>query len=124
MTKTVTAAIIGTVVGDGKMAVADKDCCTDWTDGRAAISAADLMAMSSGLEFNEDYGDVTDVTRMLYLEPDMAAFAAAKPLVGEVGRVFSYSERDTARCFHASGRTASAADAPPGRARSCSRRSA
>ena len=28
-----------------------------------AISVADLMAMSSGLEFNEDYGDVTDVTR-------------------------------------------------------------
>ena len=34
-----------------------------------------MMAMSSGLEFNEDYGDVTDVTRMLYLEPDMAGFA-------------------------------------------------
>ena len=41
------------------------------------------MAMSSGLEFNEDYGDVTDVTRMLYLEPDMAGFAAAKPLAGD-----------------------------------------
>jgi CubicO group peptidase (beta-lactamase class C family) len=61
------------------------------TDGRAAISLADMMAMSSGLEFNEDYGDVADVTRMLYLEPDMAGFAAAKPLNGEVGKVFSYS---------------------------------
>ena len=49
------------------------------------------MAMSSGLEFNEDYGDVTDVTRMLYLEPDMAGFAAAKPLADPVGKVFSYS---------------------------------
>jgi CubicO group peptidase (beta-lactamase class C family) len=49
------------------------------------------MAMSSGLEFNEDYGDVTDVTSMLYLKPDMAAFAAAKPLAGETGGVFSYS---------------------------------
>jgi CubicO group peptidase (beta-lactamase class C family) len=91
MAKTVTAAIIGTVIGDGKMAVADKALLPDWTDGRATISVGDLMAMSSGLEFNEDYGDVTDVTRMLYLEPDMAAFAAAKPLVGEVGSVFSYS---------------------------------
>lgn len=91
MAKTVTAAIIGTVVGDGKMAVADKALLPDWTDGRAAISVGDLMAMSSGLEFNEDYGDVTDVTSMLYLEPDMAAFAAAKPLAGEVGSVFSYS---------------------------------
>ena len=91
MAKTVTAAIIGTVVAEGKMAVADKGLSAGWTDGRAAIGVGDLMAMSSGLEFNEDYGDVTDVTRMLYLEPDMAAFAAAKPLSGKMGGVFSYS---------------------------------
>ena len=78
MTKTVTAAIIGTVIEDGKMTSADKGLLAAWTDGRAAISVADLMAMSSGLEFNEEYGDVTDVTRMLYLEPDMAGFAAVK----------------------------------------------
>jgi CubicO group peptidase (beta-lactamase class C family) len=95
MAKTVTAAIIGTVVGEGKMAVTDKALLTGWTDGRAAISVADLMAMSSGLEFNEDYGDVTDVTRMLYLEPDMAAFAAAKPLADTTGGVFSYSSGTT-----------------------------
>jgi CubicO group peptidase (beta-lactamase class C family) len=53
------------------------------------------MAMSSGLEFNEDYGDVTDVTRMLYLEPDMASFAAAKPLASDVGKKFSYSSGTT-----------------------------
>jgi CubicO group peptidase (beta-lactamase class C family) len=91
MAKTVTAAIIGTVVAEGKMAVADKGLSAGWTDGRAAIGVGDLMAMSSGLEFNEDYGDVTDVTRMLYLEPDMAAFAAAKPLSDKMGGVFSYS---------------------------------
>ena len=95
MTKTVTAAIIGTVIGDGKMTVADKGLSAGWTDGRAAIGVADLMAMSSGLEFNEEYGDVTDVTRMLYLEPDMARYATAKPLAGEVGRVFSYSSGTT-----------------------------
>ena len=37
--------------------------------------------MSSGLAFNENYGEVSDVTRMLYLEPDMAAFVFAKPLL-------------------------------------------
>lgn len=92
MTKTVNAAILGTLVKDGKMTVTDKGLFAPWkADGRAAISLADMMAMSSGLEFNEDYGDVADVTRMLYLEPDMAGFAAAKPLTGEVGKVFSYS---------------------------------
>lgn len=92
MTKTVNAAIIGTLVKDGKMAVTDQSLFSPWkADGRAAIGLADMMAMSSGLEFNEDYGDVADVTRMLYLEPDMAGFAEAKPLAGEVGKVFSYS---------------------------------
>ncbi|MER8849480.1 MULTISPECIES: serine hydrolase domain-containing protein [Mesorhizobium] len=92
MTKTVNAAIVGTLVKDGKMAVDNKGLFTPWkADGRAAISLADMMAMSSGLEFNEDYGDVADVTRMLYLEPDMAGFAATKPLTGEVGKTFSYS---------------------------------
>ncbi|RWA71155.1 serine hydrolase [Mesorhizobium sp.] len=92
MTKTVNAAIVGTLVKDGKMALDSKDLFAPWkADGRAAISLADMMAMSSGLEFNEDYGDVADVTRMLYLEPDMAGFGEAKPLTGEVGKAFSYS---------------------------------
>ncbi|AZO02361.1 MULTISPECIES: serine hydrolase [unclassified Mesorhizobium] len=92
MTKTVNAAIVGTLVKDGKMAIDNKGLVKAWkADGRAAISVADMMAMSSGLEFNEDYGDVADVTRMLYLEPDMAGFAEAKQLTGEVGKVFSYS---------------------------------
>ncbi|TGT35042.1 6-aminohexanoate hydrolase, partial [Mesorhizobium sp. M8A.F.Ca.ET.167.01.1.1] len=79
-------------VKDGKMALDNKGLFAPWrADRRAAISLADMMAMSSGLEFNEDYGDVADVTRMLYLEPDMAGFGEAKPLTGEVGKVFSYS---------------------------------
>ena len=96
ITKSVTAALIGTLVREGRMDLGQQELFEEWTgDGRAAISVADLMAMSSGLAFNEDYGDVTDVTRMLYLEPDMARFAAAKPLVGEVGKVFSYSSGTT-----------------------------
>ncbi|MCV3209090.1 beta-lactamase family protein [Mesorhizobium sp. YC-39] len=92
MTKTVNAAIVGTVVKDGKLAMTNQGLFGPWkADGRAAISLADMMAMSSGLEFNEDYGDVADVTRMLYLEPDMAGFAESKPLTGDVGKVFSYS---------------------------------
>jgi CubicO group peptidase (beta-lactamase class C family) len=92
MTKSVNAAIIGTLVKSGKLAVNRKQLLEPWkADGRAAISLSDLMAMSSGLAFNEDYGDVTDITRMLYLESDMAGFAAAKPLAEPVGTVFSYS---------------------------------
>jgi CubicO group peptidase (beta-lactamase class C family) len=92
MTKTVNAAILGTVVKAGRLTLDRKELFPAWkADGRKAISVADLMAMSSGLAFNEDYGDVSDVTRMLYLEPDMAAFAASMPLVAPVGTVFHYS---------------------------------
>lgn len=96
MTKSVNAGIVGTLVKAGKMNVDAKGLFEPWkADGRAAISVADLMAMSSGLEFNEDYGAVADVTRMLFLQPDMAGFASSKPLKGEVGKVFSYSSGTT-----------------------------
>src|SRR5690606_5335053 len=96
MTKTVTAAIIGTLVGEGRLSLDQDELFEGWlADERAQITIADLMAMSSGLEFNEDYGDVTDVTRMLYLEPDMAGFASDKPLAGPRGATFSYSSGTT-----------------------------
>jgi CubicO group peptidase (beta-lactamase class C family) len=96
MTKTVTAAIVGTLVGQGKIGLDDAGLFEAWkADGRNAIKVRDLLSMSSGLEFNEDYGDVTDVTRMLYLEPDMAGFASSKPLANDVGKAFSYSSGTT-----------------------------
>ena len=92
MTKTVTAAIVGTLIRDGRLALDQDGLREFWAnDARSEITLADLMAMSSGLEFNEDYGDVTDVTRMLYFEPDMAGFAADKELAAPPGERFSYS---------------------------------
>jgi len=90
MTKSVTAGLIGVLVKDGRLTL---DQSAGWAvgDGRRRITIADLLSMSSGLEFNESYGTVSDVTRMLYLESDMAAFAGAKPLEHPVGRVWSYS---------------------------------
>lgn len=95
MTKTVTAALIGGLVRDGRMRLDEAGLFPQWSDDRSDITIADLMVMSSGLAFNEDYGDVTDVTRMLYLEADMAGFAAAQPLVAPPGTQFSYSSGTT-----------------------------
>jgi CubicO group peptidase (beta-lactamase class C family) len=92
MTKTVNAAIAGTLIGDKRLSLDDSGLFEGWeSDKRGGIRLADLMSMSSGLAFNEDYGDVTDVTRMLYLQPDMAAFAADKPLAHDIGKTFGYS---------------------------------
>jgi CubicO group peptidase (beta-lactamase class C family) len=92
MTKSVTAAIIGLRIADGRMDPEGAGLLPAWSrDRRAGITLADLLAMQSGLAFNEDYGDVTDVTRMLFLESDMAGFAASKPLEAAPGTRFSYS---------------------------------
>ena len=51
--------------------------------------------MSSGLEFVEEYTANNDSVGMLFLEPDMAAYAAGKPLVEPPGTNWSYSSGST-----------------------------
>lgn len=92
MTKTVNAALIGLRIAEGAMRLEDRALLSVWAqDARKEISLADLLAMQSGLAFNENYGTVADVTRMLYLESDMAAYAASLPAEAAPGKEFSYS---------------------------------
>ena len=92
MTKTVNAAVVGTLLRQGRLFLGDRALLRQWQGNeREAITLAHLLAMEDGLAFNEDYGTVTDVTRMLYLEPDMAAFSADAPLEVPPGTRFSYS---------------------------------
>jgi CubicO group peptidase (beta-lactamase class C family) len=96
MSKTVTAALIGTLVRDGRIDIERDALFPAWgDDARRRIAITNLLSMSSGLSFNEDYGSVTDVTRMLYLEPDMAAFAQLQPLAQPVGSHFNYASGST-----------------------------
>jgi CubicO group peptidase (beta-lactamase class C family) len=95
MTKAALNALIGLRVKDGKLAAADKDLLPDWRgegDLRRDISLDNLLRMSSGLEFDESYGDpLSDVTQMLFVVPDKAQFAADKPLLYPPGSHFDYS---------------------------------
>ncbi|MDP9010218.1 MAG: beta-lactamase family protein [Pseudomonadota bacterium] len=91
MTKTVMAGVIGMLVKDGKLKLDQAGLWPGATDGREHIRVADLLAMSSGLQWNEAYGAVSDVTGMLYLQPDMAAFARAQPLAHPAGEAWNYS---------------------------------
>ena len=90
MTKTVMAGVIGMLIKDGKLSLAQAGF---WPghDGREKIRLKDLLAMSSGLQWNEGYGAVSDVTSMLYLQPDMAAFAHSPPLAHPPGEEWLYS---------------------------------
>jgi CubicO group peptidase (beta-lactamase class C family) len=92
MAKSVVAGLVGVLVKEGRLAL---DQSAGWSaadgGGRARIRIADLLAMSSGLRFNEAYGAVSDVTRMLYLQPDTAGFARQQPLLHPPGEFWSYS---------------------------------
>ncbi|MBU2327877.1 MAG: beta-lactamase family protein, partial [Alphaproteobacteria bacterium] len=96
MTKTVTATLVGLLQGEGRIDLEARALFPAWSgDARREIALADLLAMQSGLRFNENYGDVTDVTRMLYLEPDMGAYVASLPSEAPPGTRFNYSSGET-----------------------------
>ena len=92
MTKSVMATLIGMRIAEGKMDLQRDHLLPEWNgDDRSKIRLADLLAMESGLKFDEDYGNVTDVTRMLFLENNMTEFAASLPLEAQPGSKFNYS---------------------------------
>ncbi|WP_411032650.1 serine hydrolase domain-containing protein [Shinella sp. BYT-45] len=92
MTKSVNAALIGRLMQAGALSPQMDNLFPEWRgDARSKITLAQLLAMESGLAFNESYGSVTDVTRMLFLEPDMTRFALSLPLEANPGEKFNYS---------------------------------
>jgi CubicO group peptidase (beta-lactamase class C family) len=100
MAKSFTNALVGILVKQGKLSVKDPAPVPEWAsagDPRRAISLDEIMRMSSGLEWFEDYTEhpVSDVNRMLFLQPDMGAYAAAKPLAARPGSRWSYSSGST-----------------------------
>jgi CubicO group peptidase (beta-lactamase class C family) len=96
MTKTVTAALVGMLADEGRLDLDASDLFPEWSnDRRRDIKLSDLLAMESGLLFNESYGDVTDVTRMLYLEGDMAGYVTSLPADAAPGTRFNYSSGET-----------------------------
>lgn len=95
-------SVASTLVGRARVEYPDADLDPagtalrpEWTDGRAQISLDDLMRMTSGLEWDEEYDLGTPITTMLFDEPDMAAFAASQPLAHEPGTYRQYSSGTT-----------------------------
>ena len=79
MTKTITGVLTGILVKQGKLDISKKGLIPEWNDDdRKNITLDHLLRMSSGLEWEESYGSETDVTRMLYKQPDMFKYAASK----------------------------------------------
>lgn len=98
MAKSVTSALIGILVKDGKLRVEMPAPVPEWqqqSDPRHAITLEHLLQQTSGLQFEEDYTKASDATNMFFKHGDMAAFAAARPLEYAPGSVFNYSSGNT-----------------------------
>lgn len=100
--KSMTQALAGMIVLDGKLDIHAPAGAPEWSspgDPRAAITIDQLLRMSSGLKFVEDYvpGSVSDVIEMLYGsgKEDTAAYAAAQPLIHPPGAIMSYASGTT-----------------------------
>ncbi len=96
MAKSFTNALAGMLVMDGKLDIERPADLPEWSnDNRKAITLNNLLRMESGLEWNEDYGNLSDVTRMLYKESDFAKYAYQRPLKSLPGTAWYYSSGTT-----------------------------
>jgi CubicO group peptidase (beta-lactamase class C family) len=98
MAKSMLHAVVGLLVGERRLELDAPAGVPEWADPddlRHAITLRQLLAMRDGLDFVEDYVDdqVSDVMHMLFGEgqPDMAHFAADRPLAAPPGTRFNYS---------------------------------
>jgi CubicO group peptidase (beta-lactamase class C family) len=95
MTKSMLNALVGVLVMQGRLKIADPAPIEAWSqpnDPRRAITIAQLMRMTSGLDLDEvDVGPANPSDRMLYLERDMTAFARRRKLIAAPGTRFAYS---------------------------------
>jgi len=94
MSKSVTNALVGILVKQGKLRISEPAPVPEWQnagDPRKSITLDQLLRMSSGLKFDETYEPLHDVTDMLYRSYSFAAYAAEKPLETEPGGKWVYS---------------------------------
>jgi CubicO group peptidase (beta-lactamase class C family) len=102
MAKSVTHALVGIALAEGLLDLYAPAPVPEWQghdDPRGAITLDQLLRMSSGLSFREDYVDPSqsDVLPMLAGpgRHDTGAFAASQPLVHAPGEAWSYSSGTT-----------------------------
>ena len=96
MAKSVTNLLIGTLVHKDKLDIMTPAPVAAWqADERAQITTDQLLRMSSGLAFNEDYGINTDVTTMLSNATSASDYAINMPLAHPVDSHWAYSSGTT-----------------------------
>ncbi|MDN5201397.1 serine hydrolase [Fulvivirgaceae bacterium BMA10] len=98
MTKSVVNALIGILVKQDKLAISNQELLAKWQeaqDPRREISLDQMLRMSSGLEFKEEYSTPIDVPKMLFGSYSASEYASEKELRSRPDGEWYYSSGTT-----------------------------
>ena len=96
MTKSVTSAVLGVLEKQEKISLNQSNLFEEWkNDERKNITLKNLLNMNSGLDWEEDYTKICDVTKMLFIEGDMSQIQINKKLTGKPNESWNYSSGTT-----------------------------
>lgn len=99
MTKSITNAMVGLRVKDGQLDINQPANVPAWhkdpNDPRSKIRLADLMHMTSGLDFVEDYSSPSDVNKMLWTKGSAGDIASTAQLTHPINTEWYYSSGTT-----------------------------
>jgi len=95
MTKSVAGAMAGILSDEGKLNIDDKVKIPEWEqDERNEITVKNIIQMSSGLDWYENYFTISDATVMLMQSGDMLASVVDNNLEHSPGTYWNYSSGD------------------------------
>ncbi|MEP6846994.1 MAG: serine hydrolase, partial [Panacibacter sp.] len=98
MTKSITSALTGILVKEGKLQVEEPAPVSEWKDAndpRHIITLKNILQQTTGLDFVEDYSGSSDATIMLFQKAAMGSFTASLPAKDKPGSLFYYSSGNT-----------------------------
>ena len=95
MTKSITNTMVGFLAQKGLDINTPVNIEAWRNDDRKNITWNDLLQMSDGLEWEEDYGKISDATKMLYKEKDMFNYVVGRKLAAKPGEKYVYSSGTT-----------------------------
>jgi CubicO group peptidase (beta-lactamase class C family) len=92
MAKSLTSVMLGNLEMRGQIDLDTKPDFSNWIgDSRMDITITNLLTMTDGLDFSEDYNPGDDATTMLFTSPSASEFTLAKALAHKPGSYFNYS---------------------------------
>jgi len=96
MTKSLCNALIGILVKEKKLKLNQTGLFKEWlNDKRRNISLTHLLQMTSGLDWEENYAEISPATQMLFEQNDMGEYAASYESEFNPGNHWEYSSGTT-----------------------------